>query len=76
MSARYGALLSVAALLTVASRAEAQHPLATLPFDDPAYEVLDGLVRTGCSPARVSVFRPYFVRDVRTALAAPDSNAR
>jgi hypothetical protein len=69
-------LVAVASLVTLAPRAEAQHQLATLPFDDPAYEVLDGLVRTGCSPARVSEFRPYLVRDVRAALAAADSNAR
>lgn len=64
----------VAALLSVSRAAVAQHPLATLPFDDPAYEVLDGLVRAGCETARVSAYRPYLVRDVRSALAAADSN--
>ncbi|MFL5561143.1 MAG: hypothetical protein ACJ79K_06690 [Gemmatimonadaceae bacterium] len=52
----------------------AQHPLASVPFDDPAYEVLDGLVRTGCVVARVSPYRPYLVRDVRAAIAKADSN--
>ena len=36
---------------SIGGPARAQHPLAALPFDDPAYEVLDGLVRTGCAPA-------------------------
>jgi hypothetical protein len=61
-------------LLAAPAAAFAQHPLASLPFDDPAYEVLDGLVRTGCAPARVSAYRPYLVRDVRAALAAADSD--
>jgi hypothetical protein len=72
--ARRGVLLAAASLLFVPRLVAAQHPLASLPFDDPAYEVLDGLLRTGCTPARVSAYRPYLVRDVRAALAAADSN--
>ena len=62
------------ALVAGPGTAYAQHPLASLPFDDPAYDVLEGLVRTGCAPARVSPYRPYLVRDVRAALAAADSD--
>ena len=68
-----GIAIAIAFLVSPAA-ADAQHPLASLPFDDPAYEVLDGLVRTGCAPARVSPYRPYLVRDVRAALAAADSD--
>ena len=66
---------SVLAILLLSRVAAAQHPLAALPFDDPAYEVLEGLVRTGCAPARVSAYRPFLVRDVRSALAAADSDS-
>jgi hypothetical protein len=70
-----GAIVALgAALVALPAIARAQHPLATLPFDDPAYEVLDGLVRTGCAPARVSAYRPFVVRDVRAAIAAADSD--
>ena len=61
-------------LLAIPSAVYAQHPLASLPFDDPAYEVLDGLVSTGCGPARVSPYRPYLIRDVRAALDAAASD--
>ena len=55
--------------------AHAQHPLVSLPFDDPAYQQLEGLVRGGCQPAWISSYRPYLVRDVRAAVtrAATDS---
>ena len=46
----------------------AQHPLAALPFDDPAYEQLEGLERSGCASGRVSAYRPFLVRDIRVAL--------
>lgn len=62
-------LCAVAALLAAsAGAAAAQHPLVTLPLDDPAYAQLDGLVQLGCGAARVSAFRPFMVKDVRTAL--------
>ena len=67
-------MLLAVALLGLPVTTRAQHPLASLPFDDPAYEVLDGLLRTGCAPARVSPYRPFLVRDVRAALAAADSD--
>jgi hypothetical protein len=68
------ALVVMLALVTLPSGLRAQHALASIPFDDPAYEVLDGLLRTGCAPARVSAYRPYLVRDVRASLAAADSD--
>lgn len=55
-------------LLLPVARAAAQHPLVSLPADDPAYDVLLGLERTGCAVARVSAYRPYLVRDVRAAV--------
>lgn len=61
---------AVALLATGAGTAAAQHPLVTLPLDDPAYVQLDGLVQVGCGAARISAFRPFMVRDVRTALRA------
>ena len=66
------ALLSLLPIGTVA----AQHPLVTVPLDDPVYLVLDGLVHSGCQVARVSSYRPYFVRDVREVVrrAASDSS--
>jgi hypothetical protein len=72
------ALVSACALALVAAPARAQHPLVSLPLDDPAYEQLAGLDRQGCAPARVSSFRPYLARDVRRALrrAAGDSACR
>lgn len=59
-----------------AASARAQHPLVSLPLDDPAYPLLDGLVRGGCQPARISAYRPYLVRDVRAAVrrATTDSS--
>ncbi|GAC1651998.1 MAG: hypothetical protein NVS4B3_13580 [Gemmatimonadaceae bacterium] len=49
---------------------QAQHPLSTLPLDDPAYVQLLGLERQGCAPGRVSDNRPYHVGDIRRALVA------
>lgn len=62
-----GALLAAVGSARVAA---AQHPLVTLPLDDPAYAQLDGLVELGCGAARVSAFRPFMVKDVRAALRA------
>ena len=69
------AVFSLLGSLLAAAPAGAQHPLVSLPLDDPAYEQLAGLDRQGCAPARVSPFRPYLSRDVRRALrrAAADS---
>ena len=72
--ARRARVLLAALAIAIPASARAQHPLAALPFDDPAYDVLEGLVRTGCAPARVSAYRPFLVRDVRAALAAADSD--
>ena len=67
-SVRFGWVF-VALLVVLAARsARAQHPLITLPLDDPAYEQLGLLERAGCSAGRPSAFRPYFVEDVRSAL--------
>ena len=55
-------------LISSGTSAHAQHPLTLLPLDDPAYVQLDVLERLGCSEARVSAFRPFLVRDVRTAV--------
>ena len=74
LSARLIITLALVAACSVPAALPAQHPLASLPFDDPAYEVLDGLVHTGCAPARISAYRPFLVRDVRAALAAADSD--
>lgn len=74
VATRLASAAATAALLAAPVTLRAQHPLATLPFDDPAYEVLDGLVRTGCAPARVSAYRPFVVRDIRSALIAADSD--
>ena len=58
--------------------ASTTHALVTLPLDDPAHQQLRALERAGCSPARVSPFRPYLVGRVRTALlrARDDSGCR
>ena len=62
-------VLGAAALLVLGARAAAaQHPLVTLPLDDPAYAQLDGLVQLGCGAARVSAYRPFMVKDVRASL--------
>ena len=57
----------LAPLAPVAS-ADAQHPLVTLPLDDPAHTQLRALERGGCGAARVAPFRPYLVGRVRQAL--------
>ena len=64
------ALLALVLVSGAARHAGAQHPLSTLPLDDPAYQALAGLERLGCAPARVSAFRPYYVGDVRSAITA------
>lgn len=66
-------LAAAAVLAGWAAAATAQHPLVTLPLDDPAYVQLDGLVQLGCGAARISAFRPFMVKDVRAALARADS---
>ena len=55
--------------------AAAQHALVGLPLTDPAYTQLEGLMRQGCAQARVSQFRPYFVGDIRAALAAAERDS-
>lgn len=62
-----------AGLLAVAAPAAAQHPLVTLPLDDPAYVQLEGLERVGCDEARVSPYRPYLVRSLRAALGRAEA---
>lgn len=64
--------LALATLFALAAprSARAQHPLLTLPLDDPAYRQLDALDRSGCRVARLGAMRPFFVRDVRRAVAA------
>ena len=63
-----GALALGAALVGVPAAARAQHPLVTLPLDDPAYVQLRGLERLGCDEARVSPYRPFPIRSVVAAL--------
>ena len=63
------------AALGSARVAAAQHPLVTLPLDDPAYVQLDGLVALGCGAARISAFRPFMVKDVRAAVRAAKSES-
>ena len=71
---RQGHVALLLGAIALPASVHGQHALASLPFDDPAYEVLEGLVRTGCAPARVSAYRPYLIRDVRAALATADSD--
>jgi hypothetical protein len=56
------------ALAAAPRRATAQFGLAELPITDQAYDQLGALERMGCTPARVSSFRPYQVRAIRAAL--------
>ncbi len=56
------------ALAAGAAPLSAQHPLASLPLDDPAYQQLAALVRGGCGEARVSAFRPFAIGDIEEAL--------
>jgi Capsule assembly protein Wzi len=64
-------LLLVGLVLAAApSRATAQFGLVELPITDQAYDQLGALERMGCTPARVSSFRPYQVRAIRAALLA------
>lgn len=58
----------MAALLALPAALEAQHPLVTLPLDDPAYVQLQGLERVGCDEARVSPYRPFTVRAIQAAV--------
>ncbi|HEX6534971.1 MAG TPA: capsule assembly Wzi family protein [Gemmatimonadaceae bacterium] len=69
VAAALAAALALVAGSARAARAQ-QHPLVTLPLDDPAYVQLDALVDMGCGAARVSAFRPYMVKDVRHAIGA------
>ncbi|HXY32143.1 MAG TPA: capsule assembly Wzi family protein [Gemmatimonadaceae bacterium] len=54
--------------LAAAVRALAQHPLMTVPIDDPIYVQLDGLLHRGCEAAFVSPNRPFMVSQIRRAL--------
>jgi len=65
---RIRAAIVVAALAVTAKSGSAQHPLASLPLDDPAYQQLSALVRRGCGEARVSAFRPFTIGDIGRAL--------
>lgn len=69
---------SIAGSALIPARALAQPGLATLPLQDPAYVQLAALDRMGCRLARVSAYRPYFVDDLRHALARAvnDSSCR
>lgn len=58
------------ALALAAPPAAAQHPLVAIPLDDPVYPVFAALDAAGCRHARVSVYRPWLVRDVRRAVDA------
>ncbi len=53
-----------------ASAGAAQHPLVSIPLDDPMYVQLDALMRQGCVAARLSPYRPYITLAVREALIA------
>lgn len=64
------------ALAATAARGAAQHPLMTLPLDDPAYQQLSALVRVGCGEARVSAFRPFTIEQIRGALSSARTNSR
>jgi hypothetical protein len=69
-------VLVAAASLSTAWRAGAQHPLVTLPLDDPVYVQLDGLVHQGCTAARPSIVRPYTVALVREAVEVATGDGR
>lgn len=69
------ALAASGAAFVGATGLHAQHPLAALPFDDPAYEQLQGLERSGCEAGRVSAYRPYLVRDIRASLTVAATDA-
>jgi len=58
------------ALALAAPPAAAQHPLVTIPLDDPVYPVFAALDAAGCRHARVSPYRPWLIRDVRQAIDA------
>ncbi|HEX2719086.1 MAG TPA: hypothetical protein VHM67_15560, partial [Gemmatimonadaceae bacterium] len=60
----------VFALALAAPPAAAQHPLVSIPLDDPVYPVFAALDAAGCRHARVSAYRPWLVRDVRKAADA------
>lgn len=59
-----------------AKAALAQHPLLSLPLDDPAYLQLEGLAASGCKVARISPTRPYPVLWIRAALDTARSEPR
>lgn len=67
--------LFVVCLIVPAAPIAAQHPLVSLPFDDPAYPLFEGLLRGGCQPARVSAYRPYLLRDIRVAVRRAESDS-
>ncbi len=66
---------ALTALAVAPATVYAQHALMGLPLTDPAYTQLDGLMRQGCMPARVSQYRPYFVGDIRRALKSAESDS-
>lgn len=70
-----GAAVAIA-LAATAARGAAQHPLMSLPLDDPAYQQLAALARVGCGEANVSAFRPFTIEDIREALASARSEPR
>ncbi len=63
------ALVAIAFALA-APQVAAQHPLVSIPLEDPVYPVFAALDAAGCRHARVSAYRPWLVRDVRRALDA------
>ena len=67
--------IALAITFAVPIAALAQHALVGLPLTDPAYVQLNGLMRQGCSEARVSQFRPFFVRDIRRAISAAEADS-
>ncbi len=74
--ARYLILACVAAVSVRAGAQSPPHALTTLTPGDPAYAQLAALDRVGCRPARISPHRPFYVRDVRRAIARfPESPA-
>jgi hypothetical protein len=72
---RLAALVGLA-LAAAPGRATAQFGLAYLPITDQAYDQLGALERMGCTPARVSSFRPYQVRAIRAALVRARGDRR
>src|SRR5215210_6126937 len=68
--------LALAGTMAVVPAAGAQHPLVTLPLDDPAYVQLSALDRQGCAAARISPHRPYLAAAVRLAVGRASRETR